>query len=174
MAQPRAIGVRLGYSIGVSYQHQIGKKSMIQTDIDFLRYGTWGAQGTVTFNWIVPLKSWEAVNWNLYAGIGIGGGYEWRFHTMDCSPRSCSSKWWGIGFAGVAAMIGLEWSFKIPLQFSIEYRPLISPCFAKNINYLFNNNLERTSVSFYRPGLWTSAAAVFVRYKFGGKSNKTL
>jgi hypothetical protein len=77
IAQPRAIGGRLSWGIGPSYQHQIGEKNMIQADVDLIAYGLWGIQTTATYNWLIPLKSWEVVNWNLYAGVGIGGGYEW-------------------------------------------------------------------------------------------------
>ena len=62
MAQPRAIGGRIGYNIGASYQHQIGEKNMLQADLDFYGLGWWGMQGTVTFNWIIPLVSVNAGN----------------------------------------------------------------------------------------------------------------
>ena len=162
IAQPRAIGGRLGCSIGPSYQHQIGEKNMIQADIDFLGYGLWGVQGTVTFNWIIPLKSWETVNWNLCTGIGIGGGYESGMRTL----RGLYHGWeGGDGFIGIAGMIGLEWNFKFPLQLSVEYRPLIGP----RLYRYYSNGGKKTYIDFYYRGLWTSAIAVGVRYKFGGK-----
>jgi hypothetical protein len=156
MAQPRAIGGRLGPSVGPSYQHQIGERTMIQADVDMLAYAA-GIQGTVTFNWIIPLKSWEKVNWNLLAGVGTGGGYEW------CGNRIIG--WWGYGFVGAAGMVGLEWNFKFPLQLSVEYRPLIGPKF-------YHENVtgkKNTDTFFYYRGLWQSAVAIGVRYKFGGK-----
>jgi len=158
MAQPRAIGGRLGTSVGVSYQHQIGKRTMIQADIDLLEYAYRGVQGTVTFNWIVPLKSWEAANWNMIAGVGVGGGYEWNPWEMWYRWNSWSRSG---GFVGVAGMIGLEWNFKFPLQLSVEYRPLIGTRL-----HIYDNI---TNIGFYRQGLWSGTAAIGVRYKFGGK-----
>ena len=162
MAQPRAIGGRIGYSLGVSYQHQIGEKNLIQADIDILKYGWCGTQGTVTFNWIVPLKSWEKANWNLLAGVGVGCGYEWWGGSAREDWYRWNS-WWSKsgGFIGVAGMIGLEWNFKFPLQLSVEYRPLIGTKLYRLDNL--------TNVGFYYHGLCTSAVAIGVRYKFGGK-----
>jgi len=155
MAQPRAIGGRLGLSAGPSYQHQIGKKTMIQADVDMLAYA-YGIQGTVTFNWIVPIKSWEKANWNLLAGVGAGGGWEvWN-------------KWKsGYGFVGVAGMVGLEWNFKFPLQLSVEYRPVIGPKFYHGA--LTTEGKHPDSAFINTEGLFLSAVAAGVRYKFGGK-----
>jgi len=156
MAQPRAIGGRLGWNIGASYQHQIGEKHMIQADLDFIGYGLWGPQGTVTFNWIIPLVSVDAGKLNLYPGVGVGGGY----------------RWWSHGFVGVAGMIGIEWTFKFPLQLSFEYRPLIGPSLYQE--YFYDDfgwitDKKRIGACFNYGGLWSSAVAIGVRYKFGGK-----
>ena len=172
MAQPRAIGGRIGWSIGPSYQHQIGEKTMIQADVDLLAYGFWGVQGTVTFNWIIPLVSVNAGNLNLYPGVGIGGGYEWWKSLKGNIPYD----WYpypygrsGNGFIGIAGMIGIEWNFKFPLQLSFEYRPLIGvelynrPRYAGSNDYMTYLNLP------YKNGFWESALALCVRYKFGGK-----
>ena len=174
MAQPRAIGGRLGWDIGASYQHQIGEKNMIQADLDFLGYGLWGTQATVTFNWLIPLVSVSAGELNLYPGVGVGGGYEWWVRRgiivhADWPPSSSgyyNYYRYGTGFVGVAGMIGVEWRFKFPLQLSFEYRPLIGPEF-----YIYNKNYygNPPSVGFYYHGLWAGAVAIGVRYKFGGK-----
>jgi hypothetical protein len=170
VAQPRAIGGRLGWSIGPSYQHQIGEKNMIQADVDFLFYGIDGVQGTVTFNWIIPLVSVSAGSLNLYPGVGIGGGYErfinslvytWNTWNLFHSARS------GSGFIGVAGMIGVEWNFKFPLQLSVEYRPLIGTEFYRTRSY--DDSITKHVHFPYKRGLWASAAAIGVRYKFGGK-----
>ena len=159
MAQPRAIGGRIGWSIGASYQHQIGEKNMLQADLDFLGYGWWGFQGTATFNWLIPLVSVSAGELNLYPGVGLGGGYEWW---GGYSRRIWNTgNYYGLGangFVGVAGMIGVEWRFKFPLQLSFEYRPLIGPTFYRG-----------GGVGYYFHGLYTGAIAVGARYTFGKK-----
>jgi len=138
MAQPRAIGGRFAYSAGVSYQHSIGEKNMIQVDLDFPAFA-WGIQATATYNWIFPIKSWSgAGSWNWYAGVGAGAGVNW----------------WGIGWAGAAGMIGVEYNFSFPLQLSLDWRPLIGPAF------------YRGYVDYYLGGLWAGAFGLGVRYKF--------
>ncbi|MCL2245726.1 MAG: hypothetical protein FWC10_01235 [Lentimicrobiaceae bacterium] len=164
MAQPRAIGGRIGWGIGPSYQHQIGEKNMIQADLDFLGYGWWGVQATATFNWLIPLLSVDAGALNLYPGVGIGGGYEWlgnRVYFLESNAKN-----WGTGFIGVAGMIGIEWSFKFPLQLSFEYRPLIGPCFYNKYTSYWDGT-ESVGVDFYYHGLYSGAIAIGVRYKFG-------
>jgi hypothetical protein len=168
-AQPRAIGGRIGWSIGPSYQHQTSKKTMIQTDVDFIAYDLgevqeeYGIQGTVTFNWLVPLVSVNKGELNLYSGVGIGGGWKWGGPVI-------LDDWFeyyrGTAFVGVAGMIGVEWRFKFPLQLSFEYRPLIGNKFSV---YRGPDNYRYTHIFFNMHGLWASAVAVGIRYRFGGK-----
>jgi len=154
MAQPRAIGGRVSYGIGASYQHGFGEKNMLQADLDFFAYSysiripgmgristyDWGVQATATYNWIFPISSWtHAGSWNWYAGVG--GGIGWN--------------WYKIGWAGVAGMIGVEYNFKFPLQLSIDWRPIIGPMFGKNY------------VEFNERGLYQGGAfGLGVRYEF--------
>jgi len=150
MAQPRAIGGRIAYGLGASYQHGFGEKNMLQVDLDFPFY-FWGIQGTATYNWIFPIKSWTGPgSWNWYAGVGGGAGYIWGW-----GGRYWGNYWGGYGFAGVAGMIGVEYNFKFPLQLSLDWRPLIGPSFHKG-----------GGVDFYYGGLYSSAIAIGVRYKF--------
>jgi len=138
MAQPRAIGGRIAWNIGASYQHSLGEKNMIQVDLDFPCYHR-GIQATATYNWIFPIKSWtHDGSWNWYAGVGAGLGCSW--HKM--------------GWAGVAGMIGVEYNFKFPLQLSLDWRPRIGPWFSKN------------NIGFHSEGLYTSAFGIGVRSKF--------
>jgi len=143
VAQPRAIGGRLAYGIGPSYQHSIGEKNMIQADLDLA--GFFGIQGTVTYNWLFPINSWSGPgSWNWYAGVGGGAG--WMFGWWG---------WGGYGFVGVAGMIGAEYNFKFPMQLSLDWRPVIGPAFVYGAGVAFNSW-----------GLYASAVALGVRYKF--------
>ena len=173
IAQPGAIGVRLGLGIGVSYQHQIGDKNMIQVDVDLPTYGLHGIQGTATYNWIIPLKSWNIANCNFIAGVGVGVGYQWWAGGGDVIlfpwDRSLKNLERGT-FLGAAGIIGFEWNFKFPLQLAIEYRPLVGPFLYQryeNTSQLPVKN--EIGVDFYYRGLWESAVAISVRYKFGRK-----
>ena len=158
MAQPRAIGGRLSYSLGASYQHQIGSKNMLQADLDLLGYW-WGGQGTATFNWIFPIKEWDLCALNWYAGVGVGGGYRWGTYNRYYPLIWEHSNWNHYGFLGVAGMVGFECNFKFPLQLSVEYRPVFGPMFNRYSGVL----------DFYYDGFFTTALAFSVRYKFGGK-----
>jgi len=168
MAQPRAIGGRLPIlSFGASYQHGIGEKNMLQADIDLLDYWR-GIQGTLTYNWLFPIKSWDVCNLNWYAGVGVGGGYAWRplgwwgygryYYYGGYGYGYGGWKGYGYGFVGAAGMIGIECNFKFGLQVSFDYRPLIGPEIYKG-----------GSAKYFVEGLYIGAINFGVRYKFGGK-----
>jgi hypothetical protein len=160
MAQPRAIGGRIGYSIGPSYQHSIGEKNMLQADIDILGYW-WGAQGTLTFNWIGNIASWSNVgDMNWFAGVGVGGGYRWGWGWGRVWRYwdGYYGGWGGYGFVGVAGMGGVEMNFKFGLQVSVDWRPLIGPSIYKGGH-----------VDYFWEGLYVGAIGLGVRYKFKGK-----
>ncbi|MCL2167723.1 MAG: hypothetical protein FWH59_01195 [Lentimicrobiaceae bacterium] len=149
LAQSRAIGGRLGWGVGVSYQHGFGKKGMLQADVDFKSFS--GIQGIVTYNWIFSIQSWNGSgSWNWYAGVGGGLGYRWWYtHVMQRTNDAVLGNW----FAGVVGMIGVEYNFKFPLQLSLDWRPLIGAYF--NGTYSMENLY--------------GAVAIGVRYKFGEK-----
>jgi hypothetical protein len=157
MAGPRAVGGRLGWGIGPSYQHGFGEKNMLQVDLDLLGYGWWGIQASVTYDWIFPIKSWtKEGSWNWYAGVGGGGGYEWFGGVFGRGYYGSGRARGGYGgaFVGAVGMIGVEYNFKFPLQLSFDYRPLIGVGFGGHRAY------------FYTHGLYCGAIALGIRYKF--------
>jgi len=151
MAQPRAIGGRLGYGVGASYQHGFGEKNMLQVDLDGMGWyyassqasrGWWRIQAVVTYNWIFPFKSWNGPgSWNWYTGVGAGIGMDWDH--------------WLSGNAGIAGMIGFEYNFKFPLQLSLDLRPVIGPCIG-----------DDRSVFISGLGIMLNSASIGIRYKF--------
>jgi hypothetical protein len=158
MAQPRAIGGRIAWGIGPSYQHGFGEKNMLQADLDVA--GFFAIQGTVTYNWIFPINSWTGPgSWNWYAGVGGGAGYAWWGDWVRATGRGYHGwggfRGWGCGFVGVAGMIGVEYNFKFPLQLSFDWRPVIGPSFYRG-----------GGVDFYYSGLVSGAIALGIRYKF--------
>ena len=150
LAQPRAIGVRIGWGAGASYQHGFGEKNMLQVDLDAYLFEQ-GIQATATYNWIFPFHSWKGNgSWNWYAGVGGGIGMLWPNWWIRTDPSKIRGEF--TGFAGVVGMIGIEYNFKFPLQLSLDYRPLISPL------------LYKGGVDFNLGGLFGGGLAV--RYKF--------
>ncbi|MDR2971219.1 MAG: hypothetical protein LBU83_04735 [Bacteroidales bacterium] len=185
LAQPRAIGMRIGWGIGASYQHSMGEKNMIQADLDIA--GFMSIQGTATYNWIFPIAMKGPGTFNLYAGVGLGLGYAWWGDLIGLR-RGYSSylgRHWGLYygysgrsnfgcfFVGVAGQFGAEYNFKFPLQVFADFRPIIGPCFYKKgygyFNYKKYENWEAgkaRSTDFYLSGLVASSIVIGARYKF--------
>jgi len=180
MAQPRAVGGRLGFGIGASYQHNVGD-NMIQVDLDIA--GFHAIQGTATYNWVFPISSWNKEgSWNWYAGVGAGIGYSWwgDWIGLNAHARKAwkgyggygSYAGWGFGagpgagcgFVGVAGLIGVEYNCKFPMQVFVDYRPVIGPCFYSN-KFAADGKYYK-KVDFYYDGLIASALTVGLRYNF--------
>jgi len=171
LAQPRAVGGRIGFGIGASYQHEFGDKNMLQVDLDVA--GFYSIQATATYNWIFPISSWSGPgSWNYYAGVGFGAGYAWWGDWVRWVSRAYGGAKFGgygaghgCGFVGVAGMIGVEYNFKFPMQISVDYRPIIGPCFyKKGVNY--DKKGKERNADYYYSGLVSSAISVALRYNF--------
>lgn len=142
VAQPRAIGGRIGYGFEVSYQHGLGESNMVNIDLGLP--GFVGVEAAATYDWINPggheIPWNEQGSWNWYAGVGAGVG----FYGFDYPSA----------FVGAAGRIGIEYNFWFPLQLSLDYRPIIGVGFyptGVNINY---------------DGLYAGGIALGVRYLF--------
>ena len=55
-AQPRAIGVRLGYGGEISYQHTLGGANFVEANLGSL--GFWGLDISSTYNFIIAQPAW--------------------------------------------------------------------------------------------------------------------
>lgn len=144
-AQPRAIGARLGYSAEVTYQHQLGS-NMFELEVGLPGFYN-GIEAVGTYDWIFPINSWAYEgSWNWYAGVGAGVGFSWRHNYANF---------------GVAGRIGVEYNFEIPLQLSMDYRPVIGPRFHFKDNYDDNGYIK-----FNDYGLYSGAIALSIRYVF--------
>lgn len=139
MAQPRSIGLRLGYYYDASYQHSVGN-NFIEIDA-----GTWGfhqVHATAVYDFIFASPDWASKGqFNWYAGPGIGAGYNYW------------SSYYGYNSfnVGLVGQVGLEYQFWFPLIVSFDYRPMIGVDF-------YNGGTH-----FYR-SLYDGAFSV--RYKF--------
>ncbi len=105
VAQPRALGLRLGYGAELSYQHSFGQ-NFIEADLGLNTFNALNAAATYNFS-IAQFGG----GFNFYAGPGVALGL-------------------GFGEAsffnvGVAGQVGLEYIFNFPLQLSIDLRPQI-------------------------------------------------
>ncbi len=104
-AQPRAIGIRGGYGVELSYQHSLGS-NFLEADL-----------GLNTFYSLIVAASYN------FCIAQFGGGFYFY-----AGPGAAL----GLGFGenahfnvGVAGQIGLEYIFDFPLQLSIDLRPQI-------------------------------------------------
>ena len=118
VAQPRAIGARLGYGAEVSYQHTLGN-NFIQADLGLMGFGA-NINANATYNWMLAQPQWtDRGEWGVYAGPGAGLGLGWLN----------GASYFNIGVVG---MVGLEYTFWFPLQLSIDLRPQIGCVFVPN------------------------------------------
>ena len=141
-AQPRAIGVRLGYGAEVSYEHQLGQ-NMLSVEVGVPAFSS--IEAAITYDWIDPFGAtvpWnEKGEWHWYMGVGGAGGL-YNF--------SNPTHW----FAGVAGHIGIEYDFWFPLQLSVDWRP----------SFGVSNWNEGDKINFDLHGLY--GISLGVRYKF--------
>ncbi len=105
-AQPRAIGIRGGYGVELSYQHSMGGYDFIEADLGLNTFNALNVAATYNFS-LVQFGD----GFNVYAGpgaaLGVGFGKEGYFNL------------------GIAGQLGLEYIFPFPLQLSIDLRPQI-------------------------------------------------
>jgi hypothetical protein len=111
VAQPRAIGLNIGYGLDVSYQHSIGKSNMIDLSVNIPAFAGIGA--TATYDWInpfgtqIPWNNKGEWNWSLGAGAGLGI-YGFRAPSL---------------YVGAVGHVGVSYDFWFPLQLSVDWRP---------------------------------------------------
>ncbi|MBO4635307.1 MAG: hypothetical protein J5669_08040 [Bacteroidales bacterium] len=105
-AQPRAIGLRVGYGAELSYQHTIGGANFLEADLGWST-GAFSLAAAYDFS-IAPLGPL-----NFYAGPAL------QLNLISV-PEA------GIYFCpGVGGQLGLEYTFNFPLQLSIDWRPML-------------------------------------------------
>lgn len=127
VAQPRAIGVNLGYNIGISYQHSFGENNFLDVAVDIPQLN--GIGGIVTYNWLNPFGTavpWEYKGaWNWYLGVGATGGFYGLFDNTKVNGA----------YVGVAGQVGIAYDFWFPLQLSLDYRPNIGLHFGDKVSF---------------------------------------
>ena len=106
-AQPRALGVRIGYGADISYQHTLGAENFLEVDLGWKLNpnapGSFSAAASYDIQ-VAPLGPF-----NFYLGPAA---HLWLVENS------------GIGL-GVGGQIGLEYLFsEIPFQISLDWRPM--------------------------------------------------
>ncbi len=104
-AQPRAIGLRIGYGLELSYQHDMGGANFIEADLGLNTFNALNLAGSYN----ISLAQFGN-GFNFYAGPSASVG-------LGFNPG-----WFGLGVGG---NVGLEYQFGIPLQISIDIRPQV-------------------------------------------------
>ena len=103
-AQPKAVGLRLGYGVEATYQHNLGSSNFLEANLGLDDFSILNL--AATYNWMIAKPQWtDRGEWGFYAGAGAAVGF-------DQGP--C---------IGAAGQVGLEYTFWFPLQLSVDIRP---------------------------------------------------
>jgi hypothetical protein len=122
-AQPKALGIRGGlfgnaFNGEISYEHWL---TIFDNDYDFLEaelgvFGGNGFKGTAMYNFTFAQPEFtDRGEWGFYAGPGIVAGYGTGVNKNDEKVAA--------PFVGLAAQLGMEYTFWFPLQVSVDFRP---------------------------------------------------
>lgn len=109
VAQPRAIGLRGGYGVELSYQHTLGE-NFVEANLGLTGFNALNV--AATYNWTVAQPQWTSKGeWGVYAGpgaaLGVGFGNPGTFNVA------------------AAGQVGLEYTFWFPLQLSLDLKPTL-------------------------------------------------
>ena len=136
VAQPKAIGVRGGlfgsvFNGEISYEHWA---TIFDNDYDFLEaelgvFGGNGFKATAMYNFTFAQPEFtDRGEWAFYAGPGAVAGYGTGVNKNDEKVAA--------PFVGLAAQLGLEYTFWFPLQLSVDFRPtFMIPAFMNRTNW---------------------------------------
>ncbi|MCQ2284428.1 MAG: hypothetical protein MJZ57_05955 [Bacteroidales bacterium] len=148
MAQPRAIGGRIGYNLEFSYQHHFASRNMVDLSVGATNiWNRWAyAEANCMFDWVFNIHNgW---NWYVGPGFGLGLGYGRNWRDFGYVPFRLN----------LGGQLGIEYQFRIPLNLSLDWRPMVN---VVGINHRGEN------VPNYNPlydGIYSFA--IGVRYRF--------
>lgn len=116
-AQPRAVGLKLGWGAEIEYQHTLGP-DFVEVDLGVLSFNTFNVAST--YNFMIAKPQWtDRGEWGFYAGpgaaLGVGLHHDANFFHL-----------------AVAGQIGLEYTFWVPVKLSFDLRPQIGYLFGVN------------------------------------------
>ena len=125
-AQPRAIGGRLGFLEEFSYQHSITDGMYVDLTAGFGNvWNSWAyADVTASFDWVFNIKGiW---NWFVGPAAGVGVGLGRFYREYNYMPLRVN----------VGGQIGFEWEFDIPLNLTVDWRPMVNVLGFNNTYYV--------------------------------------
>ncbi len=102
-AQPKAIGIRGGFGVELSYQQYAGGANFVELDLGLNTFNALNLAGTYNFS-----LAQFGNGFNFFAGPGVALG-------LGFNPG-----WFNVGIAG---QVGIEYTFNFPLQLSLDLRP---------------------------------------------------
>ena len=110
-----AIGLRFSENGGIgtefTYQRKLTESNRLEVDLGIRSDRTFSSfKATGLYEWVYHLDG--DFNWYVGAGGGLGS---WKIKNTDVSDA----------FIFVAGVVGVEYSFDIPLMISLDFRPEI-------------------------------------------------
>jgi opacity protein-like surface antigen len=105
----KAIGLRLGSSVGATYKQFISNTNAIEAivDLDLLDNDALKLNLTGMYLWQWNISGADGLSWYVGPGVSVG-------------TRIGDNPGFNLGFDG---MIGLEYKFNIPLSLSLDFNP---------------------------------------------------
>lgn len=162
IAQPKAIGGRIGYNLEVSYQHEtatgmleidagltpfIFSRNLFDADGNPVQYRYGRAQIVVFYDWLMNITT--DLYWYIGGGAGVSWGYGDFYDIPHYNKQGNLVKFNRMGLP-IGLQVGMEYDFSIPLNLSLDWRPMFN-VFALRQGDLVSNLLN---------------VAVGVRYRF--------
>jgi hypothetical protein len=115
VAQPKALGIRIGNGVDVSYENYAGGSNFMEFELGLDGYHGSAFHVDGLYNLMIAQPSWTSSgSWGFYGGPGAGVAV-WNDSDKDNTSV----------YAGIIGNLGLEYTFDFPLQLSIDVRPRI-------------------------------------------------
>lgn len=132
-AQPKSFGLRAGYGLELSYQHNAGP-GFIETDFGVLAGEMHGLRLAALYDWVVLNRSWKPCDFKLYVGPGLTAGmydkgkfgfglagqfgceFSFKKLPVEVTVDTCPGLWFRsddmhLDYASFIPMVGLRWKF---------------------------------------------------------------
>lgn len=112
-AQPKALGVRIGHGVDLSFENYVAGANFMEFELGLDSYKGSAFHVDGIYNIMIDQPDWtSAGKWGFYGGPGAGIAL-WNDPDLKSSNV----------YAGIVGNLGLEYTFNIPLQISLDVRP---------------------------------------------------